>query len=53
MRRIAAAHGGKVTVDSVHGEGSRFTLRLPGPAPAALEQALHPESGVPQTNPTR
>jgi signal transduction histidine kinase len=53
VRRIAAAHGGRVSVDSVHGEGSRFTLRLPAPAPEALDQALHPESGVPQTNPTR
>jgi signal transduction histidine kinase len=53
VRRIAAAHGGRVNVEGVHGEGSRFTLRLPAPPPDASGQLPSPESGVPQTNPTR
>jgi signal transduction histidine kinase len=52
VSRIAAAHGGRVTVESVHGEGSRFTFRLPAPPPAAL-LPLQPESGVPEANPSR
>jgi signal transduction histidine kinase len=31
VRRIAAAHGGEVTVQSAPGQGSVFTLRLPAP----------------------
>jgi sensor histidine kinase regulating citrate/malate metabolism len=29
VRHVAEAHGGRVTVESSPGEGSRFTLRLP------------------------
>jgi signal transduction histidine kinase len=31
VRRVVAAHGGKVTVQSAPGQGSVFTLRLPAP----------------------
>jgi signal transduction histidine kinase len=34
VRHIAEAHGGRVTVESRPGEGSRFTLRLPVQSPA-------------------
>lgn len=51
VRRIAAAHGGSVGVTSVHGEGSRFTLRLRA-APAAA-RVHEPQSGVPETHPSR
>jgi signal transduction histidine kinase len=52
VRRIAAAHGGSVTVESIHGKGSRFALRLRAPAAGAAERAPHPEPGVPETNPS-
>ena len=29
VKRIIEAHGGRVTVESAEGRGSRFTLRLP------------------------
>jgi two-component system, OmpR family, sensor histidine kinase SenX3 len=35
VRRIVAAHGGEVTVQSVPGHGSIFTLHLPAAAPLA------------------
>jgi signal transduction histidine kinase len=35
VRHVAEAHGGRVSVDSRPGEGSRFTLWLPGPPAAA------------------
>lgn len=53
VRRIAAAHGGRVSVESVPGQGSRFTLRLETPAAEAPGRVPHPESGVPETNPYR
>jgi signal transduction histidine kinase len=34
VKHIAEAHGGKVTVQSAPGQGSRFTLELPGQPPA-------------------
>lgn len=34
VKHIAEAHGGKVTVQSAPGQGSRFTLELPGRQPA-------------------
>jgi len=37
VRHIASNHGGDVVVESVEGEGSSFTLRLPaGPGPVGL-----------------
>ena len=37
VRHIASNHGGEVAVESVEGEGSTFTLRLPAePGPVAL-----------------
>jgi two-component system sensor histidine kinase SenX3 len=35
VKHVAAAHGGRVEVESVVGQGSRFTLVLPLRAPAA------------------
>lgn len=35
VKRIVSAHGGRVTVDSAPGSGTRFTIALP-PAPAEL-----------------
>jgi signal transduction histidine kinase len=32
VKHIVEAHGGRVTVDSRPGEGSRFTIHLPVPA---------------------
>jgi len=52
VRRIAAAHGGSVSVTSVHGEGSRFTLRLKAPVQMA-ERERQSQRGVPETNPSR
>ena len=38
VKHIALAHGGRVSVDSQVGEGSRFTLWLPGDGGAALDR---------------
>ena len=53
VRRIAAAHGGSVSVESVHGEGSCFTLRLTAPAVAGAEPAADADSSVPEAHPSR
>jgi two-component system sensor histidine kinase SenX3 len=53
VSRIAQSHGGRVELESVHGKGSRFTLRLRAPAAGAAESAPHTEPGVPETNPSR
>jgi two-component system sensor histidine kinase SenX3 len=35
VRHVMANHGGQVSVSSVEGEGSTFTLRLPAAVPSA------------------
>ena len=46
VRHVATNHGGVVTVDSLEGEGSKFTLRLPAsPAGEATEPAA-PDVGA-------
>jgi two-component system, OmpR family, sensor histidine kinase SenX3 len=39
VKHVAASHGGEVKVWSVHGEGSSFTLSLPGAEDPAAPQA--------------
>ena len=53
VRRIASAHGGQVTLDTVHGQGSQFTLRLPAPTPEPVQEHDHSQSRVPEANPSR
>ena len=38
VQRIVDAHGGSVSLQSSPGEGARFSVRLPGPAGAALAE---------------
>jgi signal transduction histidine kinase len=48
-RRIASAHAGTITAESVPGQGSRFVVRMP-PAPApdhARADVDHPETVAP------
>ncbi len=40
VKRIAEAHGGRVTVRSEPGHGATFTLHLPAAAPVAAEERL-------------
>lgn len=53
VRRIATAHGGSISLESVHGRGSRFILRLPSAGAPTEEHAQHSEPGVPQATATR
>ncbi len=39
VRHVMANHGGRVTVTSVEGEGSTFTLRLPVASPSTKPSA--------------
>jgi signal transduction histidine kinase len=54
VKAIAEAHGGSVTVASQLGEGSTFTIRLPGlhtddPLPAVYPETLIPAVQNPAT----
>ncbi len=49
VRHVVANHEGEVTVRSVEGQGSTFTLHLPaGPGPVALADPEQPASHVPR-----
>ena len=43
VKHIIEAHGGKVLVRSAPGQGSRFTIELPAPAPAHKPEARRPK----------
>lgn len=42
VRQVVEAHGGRIDVESVVGEGTRFRLALPCAEPAAPREASHP-----------
>ncbi|MFE0629272.1 sensor histidine kinase [Streptomyces sp. NPDC058864] len=48
VRNLAHAHGGSVTAESTYGEGSRFTLRLPGGEPG--REPASPRRGSPRAD---
>jgi two-component system, OmpR family, sensor histidine kinase SenX3 len=49
VKHVAASHGGEVKVWSVHGEGSSFTLSLPGGATSVLSSPTSvPTPALPQ-----
>jgi two-component system, OmpR family, sensor histidine kinase SenX3 len=53
VKHVAASHGGEVRVWSVHGEGSSFTLSLPGgPAPPVPTEPARPGEPTEPTTPT-
>jgi signal transduction histidine kinase len=43
VKRVAEAHGGRATVKTAVGEGSRFAIRLPVARPAAAAEGLDPD----------
>jgi two-component system phosphate regulon sensor histidine kinase PhoR len=43
VKHIVEAHGGKVLVRSVPGQGSRFTIELPVSPTAAKPEARNPK----------
>ncbi len=51
VKHVAANHGGDVTVWSVEGEGSTFTLRLPDSAQRLRPAARVPAPGTGMTTP--
>jgi two-component system phosphate regulon sensor histidine kinase PhoR len=48
VQHIALGHAGRVDVQSEPGEGSVFTIVLPRPSPAALEEARPSQPAAPQ-----
>jgi PAS domain S-box-containing protein len=50
VRRLVEMHGGTVTVHSVLGEGSRFTVRLPGDR-IEMPGNDHPDEHIPEPSP--
>jgi PAS domain S-box-containing protein len=47
VRRMAEGHGGSVTVESTVGQGSRFTLSLPGCSEEEVQMAAAPAAPEP------
>ena len=46
VRHVATNHGGVVSVDSLEGEGSKFTLRLPASPAGGAPEPAPPEVGA-------
>lgn len=47
VKHVVANHGGELSVWSVEGAGSTFTMRLPAPVPTALPPAAAPTGAIP------
>jgi two-component system sensor histidine kinase BaeS len=46
VRRIAEAHGGRVTVRSTAGEGASFTIHIPASGEPVLQPRVEQPQGV-------
>ncbi|MDR1188382.1 MAG: sensor histidine kinase, partial [Bifidobacteriaceae bacterium] len=51
VAKIAAAHGGRVTVESEPGQGATFTLALPQAPPSEMPLSDMPPQAVPRRPP--